>query len=697
MKSFSDLNSYSNTPVTYASESDYLLTWTTSEGDVTTSQFEGSSFLVAKQIDLLVATDITRDILVTIVPSSMAPVAFVQYTGADANISVVTDGISSWTVMGIRTVAQYSNVFANLYVGITPGQLEPFSFSTRLDDQMGDPIQTWLTTVTVLDSEVFVAPTSIEFNEDESTRVANVQITENFLYATNYTITITPENPATAQIAFAPGNVAANSWTTTSTKASINSQLANLVFVPRPDFAGNTYFDTSVTRVYNSETTGKRTLANCAVTHPDYSAPSGYGWSENATTTIGSDGSTSLAITDLAIGKNYTSNVVMSPNTVGNLYVSGIISGNSVSFSGNKTQVNANLATVTFIGNVSNKINGNIQYVQTQTTDNILQGNITIPLTYQIPAIHIYSNVAKSFGTRLNSSGGYDSGLATANVDFWAYQYQTNTSTSGGITYFNYTSPNTANVSLTSLRSTSSYKYGPLGIIIKDRYGIRSRLDTTRSAGSANYIGFWIRMNKNHQFAVYGGAYTSTTGGGAGRYWMQLMSYNNSMYWANYSWLIDGPSLDDSSSIWYERIQLGANPTVGEWTHFALQISAGTTGPSGTQVVSAWRNGVPITEFYTQGGAGGGGPPPFGTLQTGTTWNGKGTFDMIQGWKFGANFGAPIINNQINGINGTTKPWLDITVDDIVVRGDAPYTNLVAFTPTAGSWGGNVRQLVTGI
>ena len=51
-----------------------------------------------------------------------------------------------------------------------------------------------------------------------------------------------------------------------------------------------------------------------------------------------------------------------------------------------------------------------------------------------------------------------------------------------------------------------------------------------------------------------------------------------------------------------------------------------------------------------------------------------------------------------NGFNDTAgKPRLDVVFDDIVVRQDAPYTNLQAFTPTPMSWGGNVTQLVTGI
>jgi len=689
MKSFTDLNNYAQTSVSYSSALDYSITWSSNAGPVTIEEFEGAAFEPPKQIQMLAAADLTRDVLITITPSDPAAIAYVQYLGSDSDISVASDGVGNWTVLGVRTVAQYDDVFDELSIGITPSYITPFDFTISLDDQMGDEILSWTVSVTVLVSEVFIAPEQVNFTEDQNLRVANIAITENFLFATNYSITISTEDPATARIAFAPGNVPANTWTVTNaSKSSINSQLANLVLVPGADFTGNTYFDTSVTRVYDSETTGKRTLANCVVTHAEFSSPSAYGWSENSTTQIGTTPDGNLRITDLAQGKNYSTTITISPASVGNLFTGNTSVGNTVTFTGNKTTVNNNLSTVSFQGNSSNKINGNVQYQQTQTTDGIVQGNITIPLTYQIPAIHIFSNIAKPFGTRLASTGAYEGGNATANVDFWAYQYNTSNTVSGGRTYLNYTTPSTANINLADVRSTSSYKYAPISVRVRPRYGIMSRMES-RADGTAGYIGFWMKPNINHKHAIYGVVSTEDSvvyAPGS----MYLHSYDNNMYWSN-ELQIYQPAQPGIPAFFLTRIALGPNPAVDTWTHFALQISAGTPGFGGTQVVSVWRNGVPITEFR-QGGSG------TDNLQTGNTWQGKTDFKRINGFKFGANVPVALLSGFPGGFNDAIgRPAIDILVDDIVVRSDAPYTNLAAFTPAPVSWGGNVTQMVTGI
>jgi hypothetical protein len=664
MQSFTDLNNFANTPVNYASQSDYSIIPGTSLGPATVTAVEGSIFVVPKQQPMTTMTGLTRDMLIVITPTPMNSVAFVQYVGADAGISVVSDEVSRWIVSGVRTVAQYNDVFTNLQMGVSPGfsSVGSYTFTVGLDDQVNGVFATYTVTVTVTASTVFTAPALINFNEDENASVPGIAITENFLYATNYTVVVATENPATSQLALAPGNVAANTITLTNvSKASANQSLANVVFVPRPDFASNTYINTSVTRIYNSETTGKQTLAYVAGTNPEYSAPSGYGWSENSTTSIGNTPDGNLRITDTAVGKNYSSTITITPANMGNLLVGNTVLGNTVTYTGNRTTVNNSLANVIFSGNVVTKQSGNVGYVQTQTTDSITQANITIPLNYQIPAIHIFSNIAKPFGTRIGAN-------ATANVDFWAYGYNQTSAINSGVRIYNYTTPSTANIALSTLRSTSNYRYAPISIRVQNPNGIVSRFQT-RAEGSAGYFSFWLYLNKTHTGNTALGYLSSPSGLGEGLY---LNAYNGNLYWGGSIQVFEvGGGLKS-------HIALGAQQ-VGIWTHYAVQITAGTTGSSGTQVVSAWRNGVPITEFRLG--------YPSSTLQTGSTWFGKNYFTRIQGWQWG----APLPSNV------PASDFTDFNVDDLQVRIDAPYTNLQSFTPEPVTWGGNVTQMVTGI
>lgn len=669
MQSFSDLNNFSNTPVTYASQSDFSIIPGVSLGPTTVTAVEGSVFVVPAQQPITTMTGLTRDMLIVITPTPMNSVAFVQYIGADTGISVVSDEVSRWIVSGVRTVAQYNDVFTNLRMGVSPGfaSVGTYTFEVGLDDQVNGVFATYLVTVTVTASTVFTAPALINFNEDENARVPGIAITENWLYATNYTVVLATENPETSQLALAPGNVAANTLTLTNvSKSSANQTLANLVFVPRPDFASNTYINTSVTRLQNSEISGKQTLAYVAGTNPEYTAPSGYAWSENYTSSIGTTPDGNLRITDTAANKNYSSTITITPTNMGNLLVGNTVLGSTVTYTGNRTAVNNSLANVIFSGNAVTKQSGNVTYVQTQTTDSITQANLTIPLNYQIPAIHIFSNVAKPFGTRIESA----TRPATPNVDFWAYSYTQGSSINNGVYTYTYNYPSTANIALSTLRSTSSFRYAPLGIRVTAPNGIVSRTQT-RNPGTAGYFAFWLYLNKTHVGnSALGKVVTGDGPSGA----MFLNYYNGNLYWSDDQLVFPG----NPGSALITRIDLGAQQ-VGAWTHYALQISAGTTGPSGTQVVSAWRNGTPLTNFWL-------GTNP-NTLQTGSNWNGKYSITRITGWQWGAPFPAV---SQAAGLG-------DFFVDDIVVRTDAPYTNLQSFTPEPITWGGNVTQMVTGI
>lgn len=102
--------------------------------------------------------------------------------------------------------------------------------------------------------------------------------------------------------------------------------------------------------------------------------------------TLGYINSGYFAITDQANNKSYS--VTLSVGDYGNLYQSGNLQGNTYTISGNISTVNNKLLAVSLLPAYVNSVSSfYLNYTQTQTTNNILQANVQIPMTlYPIPA-----------------------------------------------------------------------------------------------------------------------------------------------------------------------------------------------------------------------------------------------------------------------------------------------------------------------
>ena len=87
-----------------------------------------------------------------------------------------------------------------------------------------------------------------------------------------------------------------------------------------------------------------------------------------------------FAVTDAAVGKNYSATVELVNAAVGNLYYNSINYGNSITITGDKSTVTTNLNNIKFLSVLNGYANTTLLYSQTQTTDNIVQAsNLSIP------------------------------------------------------------------------------------------------------------------------------------------------------------------------------------------------------------------------------------------------------------------------------------------------------------------------------
>jgi len=204
--------------------------------------------------------------------------------------------------------------------------------------------------------------------------------------------TFTAENPVF--LTYSGDTAINNSVTFTGTAAYINGIISSLQLIPPADYNSNLTINITVTRgntpvaVY----TGSMT-ATCSTTHADLSIISGTGFSLGANTiNFGS-------ITDLATSKNYIVTIDATgalSSTRGNLSdptgrgvwdaTGGVSSFGRMTISGTKTQVNDSLDGLVYT-TVAGATVDDLQtflYTQTQTTNNLVQGNKNIAIANNI-------------------------------------------------------------------------------------------------------------------------------------------------------------------------------------------------------------------------------------------------------------------------------------------------------------------------
>ena len=383
MQSYNDLNNYSNTPVTYGSSADYVIVFGANAGNLSVSQLENSYFLMYKQVPLETFSIVSRDLLVSISTTQPDKTRTPVYIGANPNIQIFEANAANWSITGIRSVADYDDVFANTYLGIKGSITGTVGMTFLLDDQRGTT-RTYTATITATANPMFTFTSPIAFAEDTLTAFTNLAITDTgFAFATNYSMTLTSTDPVKGKIWLGNNNLV-TSHTITGTKAAVNSAVASLRFAPGADYTGSAIIDVTVTRTYDDTETEQAIDANWnGTSHSDYSIPVSYSIAEDSQ--IGLSG---LSITDLR-PDNISSNTqyTIDLNSADNANISftyGNVTSSSVTISGTKSSINTILADA----NARPKLNafnnfqgqGTITYNQVNTTDSVVQA-AQVPIT----------------------------------------------------------------------------------------------------------------------------------------------------------------------------------------------------------------------------------------------------------------------------------------------------------------------------
>ena len=213
----------------------------------------------------------------------------------------------------------------------------------------------------------FSIPSSITFNEDQTKTLPGFSITDVRFDNPEYSVTLATGNSQQGQISFQ--GVPQNSYTFVGNKAVINTVLNTpLSWVPAPDFAGNSTILYSQTRLSDGVVHANAVpVTMVGVPSPDFQITPEY-WTENTRSA-----NLQISVVDVAVGKNYQGTVTA--NTGGQLFVGNTASGNTVVITGNKSQMNSQLAQIRFVSN--NYGDFPWTYTQVQTTDNINQGTAT--------------------------------------------------------------------------------------------------------------------------------------------------------------------------------------------------------------------------------------------------------------------------------------------------------------------------------
>jgi hypothetical protein len=384
MQSFNDLNNYSATPVNYGSSADYVISFGTNQGNLSTTEFESGYFLIYKQVPLNTFSDVSRDLLVTISTTTLNKILQPFYNGSNSNIRIWENTPQSWTITGIRSVSDYNDVFANTYVGIASNISGTADVTFLLDDQVATT-QTYTATITIVPNTLFTYSTPISFAEDTLVSFGNLLITDNSIQPTNYTISLTPANSALGKIKVV-GGALSNTYSFTGTKAAVNSAIGNVRFAPGADSLTNTHVDAVVTRTFDNRILAQVIQANWnGNSHSNYTIPASYSTAEE--TPVGLSG---ISITDLRpdnidANTQYSITINSADSTKLQLEYANTYS-NFVTLTGTKSNLNALLANANSRPNVIsvNDFVGtsNITYTQINTTDNVNQATARpIPVT----------------------------------------------------------------------------------------------------------------------------------------------------------------------------------------------------------------------------------------------------------------------------------------------------------------------------
>ncbi len=388
MNSFQDLNLFSNTSVNYGSYTSYAIAFGNSAGNTSQAEYQGAAFLIPKQVALTTFTDPIKDLLLNIsaVPgnSIIAPV----YLGSNPNVAVFTQGTGQYSVIGVRSVSDYNELFGNLYVDTPDTSLTPFVLTANVNDQFGNT-RSWTSNVTLTVNPGFTITGNLTYDEDTRRGITNITLQDPGGNATpSYNLTFSTANANVGMMQYDSGVVtdAANVVITKQiARSALQVQIDSgfFKFVPAADYTGNTQVQYVQQRSDDGRTWVGNINLNIGNTHSDYAVPANISYDQNKLANI-----TTISITDLRpnnIDANiqYVSTVASGNTEVGYLRYLGVDYSTLTIGPDTKTNVNSALANVKFVSGADYSGNSNttITYSQLQSTNNVQQAtNVAIPV-----------------------------------------------------------------------------------------------------------------------------------------------------------------------------------------------------------------------------------------------------------------------------------------------------------------------------
>lgn len=394
MSTIIDLNTART--ITYNDEANYAIVFGANAGNITANVDSYATANITQQTTLTSITSPVRDLLLDLQFSNVGNVSM-AYAGTYSNIGLLQVAPAAWRVSGIRSVAQYTEAFANVKFSDLTGasNITPeYSYVTTVNDQAGNT-RNWTTTVNVIQQPTISITGNVIYNEDTLT---NVTIANVVVDPTSIVTFRLFANTAAGNGTMTDGVTTGNSIFIDGNAASLNSQITAgaIKFLPASDLVSN------VGNAINfalGNTTAIFSTANANIqigtVHDEYSLTTSYNYTEDDTKQI------IFAITDLDThATSFTSTFAQASGNTSQFYVNGVAQGYGNSAVITNTKAIINSANVSFLPYPDSTANIGLTYTQVKTT---ATGNTTQASNIAITMVNTVSHDDYSF-----AAGTYD-------------------------------------------------------------------------------------------------------------------------------------------------------------------------------------------------------------------------------------------------------------------------------------------------
>ena len=249
MNSIQDLNASGSTPVEFDTFRDYEIVFGNNAGNISSEKFEGNFFRLDKQTPLNSITNQINDLIINVQFSNVAAISNVLYLGNIDRIKVSQATANSWQVSGIVGVAGYDAAFNDVVVLTNNGVLGNTVLSTNVSDQLGN-VRSWNNSITFIENIFANVESQLYFYNNDGA-VIDIQIVDTASPDTDfYTVTIEVENASLGSISYQ--GVLSTSHTIVDTKQNINASFNNKEWKCVPTPGSTTTFIINYTQIRNA-------------------------------------------------------------------------------------------------------------------------------------------------------------------------------------------------------------------------------------------------------------------------------------------------------------------------------------------------------------------------------------------------------------------------------------------------------------